>query len=228
MILKKVILITALSRVLRSMICPMSGSVPSAVWEKINLKRFNQKGGIAMITQNIKKLWAGICMIMVTGCAQQITAESLKAQANVMNRQGENVGKVVFEQTDQGAMAVRVELHSFKTGTHALHIHEHAACEPPDFNSAGGHFNPFGTEHGFLNTQGHHAGDLPNITVDEDGTCSMSFVTNQITLRKNRKNAIIGGQGRSVVIHENPDDYFTDPAGRGGKRIGCGLIKPVE
>lgn len=31
--------------------------------------------------------------------------------------------------------------------------------------------------------------------------------------------------GRSVIIHENPDDYRTQPAGASGKKLACGVIK---
>ncbi|NCV73319.1 MAG: superoxide dismutase family protein, partial [Burkholderiaceae bacterium] len=31
--------------------------------------------------------------------------------------------------------------------------------------------------------------------------------------------------GRSVVIHRDPDDYKSQPAGNSGPRIACGLIR---
>ncbi len=32
--------------------------------------------------------------------------------------------------------------------------------------------------------------------------------------------------GTAVVIHADPDDEITDPAGNSGARIACGVIKP--
>ena len=31
--------------------------------------------------------------------------------------------------------------------------------------------------------------------------------------------------GRAVIIHQNPDDYRSQPSGNSGKRIACGIIK---
>jgi len=31
--------------------------------------------------------------------------------------------------------------------------------------------------------------------------------------------------GKSVVVHADPDDYRTQPAGNSGARIACGVIK---
>ncbi|WP_405054396.1 superoxide dismutase family protein [Tepidibacillus marianensis] len=30
--------------------------------------------------------------------------------------------------------------------------------------------------------------------------------------------------GKSVILHLNPDDYRTQPAGDAGKRVACGVI----
>jgi Cu-Zn family superoxide dismutase len=32
--------------------------------------------------------------------------------------------------------------------------------------------------------------------------------------------------GHSVIIHQNPDDYRSQPAGASGKRLACGVIRP--
>ena len=106
-----------------------------------------------------------------------------------------------------------------------MHIHEKAACRAPDFKSAGGHFNPSGAQHGFLNRRGPHAGDLPNIQVNADGTCRAEYVTNRISLKERGHNSLFRKGGTAVVIHRDADDYITDPAGQGGPRIACGIIK---
>lgn len=113
-------------------------------------------------------------------------------------------------------------------GERAFHIHENSVCELPDFESAGGHFNPYKKKHGFLNKEGPHAGDLPNIVVDKEGNCETTFLTNRVTLVKDKENSLLRKPGTSIVIHEGPDDYFSDPAGKGGERIACGTIKNLN
>jgi Cu-Zn family superoxide dismutase len=38
------------------------------------------------------------------------------------------------------------------------------------------------------------------------------------------KNSLFQPGGTSLMIHANPDDYLTDPAGNAGPRIACGTI----
>ncbi|MGI6732541.1 MAG: superoxide dismutase family protein [Anaerovoracaceae bacterium] len=98
-------------------------------------------------------------------------------------------------------------------GPHGFHIHEYGVCEIGDsndpFQSAGGHWNPTNQPHG------NHAGDFPPI-FSNDGYFSMCFFTNKFNVRD-----VIG---KSVMIHENPDDFRTQPNGAAGKRLGCGVI----
>lgn len=99
-------------------------------------------------------------------------------------------------------------------GPHGFHIHENGDCQEGDpsdpFQSAGGHWNPYDQPHG------HHPGDFP-VLFSNNGYSSMAFFTNRF-----RPRDIIG---KSVVIHLNPDDYRSQPAGDSGKRIGCGVIQ---
>lgn len=150
-----------------------------------------------------------------------------KAQAELRNARGQKAGRVEFEEEAQG-VRIRVAVDGLKPGVHALHIHEKPFCAAPDFSSAGGHFNPFGKKHGFLNTAGHHAGDLPNIIVGADGKCRTEFFSDQFTLSGNTGDSLFREPGTSVVIHEMPDDYFSDPAGKGGRRIACGRIEEAQ
>ena len=98
-------------------------------------------------------------------------------------------------------------------GPFAFHIHEFETCgnihgDNP-FMAAGGHWNPDDDLHG------NHAGDFP-VLFSNNGTAKMLFFTNRFF-----PSDVIG---KSVVIHQSPDDYITQPSGSGGKRIACGNI----
>lgn len=98
-------------------------------------------------------------------------------------------------------------------GPFGFHIHEYGNCKignPKDpFQEAGGHWNPTNQPHG------NHAGDFP-VIFSNNGYARMSFFTNKF-----KPEDIIG---KSVIIHQNPDDYRTQPAGNAGKRLACGVI----
>ncbi len=99
-------------------------------------------------------------------------------------------------------------------GPHGFHIHENGDCtvgDPEDpFQAAGGHWNPDDQPHG------NHAGDFP-VLFSNNGKAMTSFLTN----RFKPSDAV----GKSIIIHQNPDDYRSQPAGDAGKRLACGLIK---
>ena len=101
-------------------------------------------------------------------------------------------------------------------GPFGFHIHEMGMCEVGNpekpFEGSGGHWNPTNQPHG------NHAGDFPVLVAGNSGRAKMCFITDRFTVDE--------VLGRSVMIHENPDDYRTQPAGNSGKRIACGSIKP--
>jgi hypothetical protein len=74
------------------------------------------------------------------------------------------------------------------------------------------------------NPTGHHAGDLPNLVVDEDGTGTLEFTTDRFTLTEGPW-SLFDKDGSAVVVHAKPDDYKTDPAGNSGDRVACGIVK---
>jgi superoxide dismutase, Cu-Zn family len=98
------------------------------------------------------------------------------------------------------------------------------ACDPPGFQSAGGHFNPLGWEHGFLNPRGPHAGDLPNIHVPAGGRLELEVLAPGLTLGPG-PTTLFDADGSALVIHEGVDDYRTDPTGNAGDRIACAVIR---
>lgn len=99
-------------------------------------------------------------------------------------------------------------------GPFGFHIHEGADCGLPAemFMAAGGHYNPTKQPHG------NHAGDLP-VLFSNDGYAFMVVFTDKMQSKD-----IVG---KTVVIHENPDDFRTQPAGNSGARIACGEIGQV-
>ncbi|MCC6346279.1 MAG: superoxide dismutase family protein [Nitrospirales bacterium] len=153
-------------------------------------------------------------------------AESpLRAKAEMYNTQGKKIGTVYFTETPgvQEGVRIYLKLSPIPKGSHGLHVHQAGTCEPPDFKSAGGHFNPEGKEHGMKNPEGMHAGDLPNLVVGQEESVEVTFTTKNVTLQEG-KDSLFQPGGTSLVIHAGPDDEMTDPSGSSGARIACGVI----
>ncbi len=148
---------------------------------------------------------------------------SPSARTTLRDGRGRDVGTAAFAPS-KGGVKVSVKVAGLPPGTHGIHIHAVAKCEPPDFKSAGGHFNPAGKKHGLHNPEGAHAGDLPSLAVGADGTAQASFTARGTTLESG-KGSLFGPEGTALVIHADPDDGKTDPAGNSGARIACGVIE---
>lgn len=165
------------------------------------------------------------CAVCLALCLMAGTAQAmshLKAQADIQDAKGKSIGKATFSEQKDG-VKVKVEVSGLAPGRHGFHIHETGSCTAPDFKSAGGHFNPFKKQHGMENPQGKHAGDFPNLEVKEDGTGQITAVAAGATLGKGSASLLKPG-GTAIVIHADPDDYKTDPAGNAGNRVACGVI----
>lgn len=139
------------------------------------------------------------------------------------NNEGATVGTAVLVEGPEG---VKISVHAthLSPGTHGFHIHEKGICEEPTFESAEGHFNPDGKNHGFDHPDGPHAGDLPNLEINEDGAVQQEVIAEKVTLNKADKYSLISGEGTTLIIHEDPDDGKSQPAGNAGNRIVCGVI----
>lgn len=110
----------------------------------------------------------------------------------------------------------------------AFHVHEKGVCEPDDFESAGGHYNPTDKSHGKESEDAQHAGDFDNIEVDAEGHVDVTFTTDQISLDEEAENTVLTEDGTSLVIHEGADDYKSQPSGDAGDRMACGVIVEAE
>lgn len=163
------------------------------------------------------------------GPGEREVGESPWVETTVINSNGESIGTLSIEPLRQGVrLAMHVE--GLAPGTHAVHIHEHGVCEPPDFKSAGGHFNPADAQHGMpdidedFDDPDHHAGDMLNQKVNDQELLDTVFINDSVTLSGGQPNSLIEGDGTALVIHARADDYESQPSGAAGDRVACAPI----
>ena len=138
----------------------------------------------------------------------------------LVSASGQSIGTVRAWQT-AGGVSFRISATGLPHGLHGLHVHAVGRCDPPDFKTAGAHWNPAGKQHGMTNPAGPHAGDLPNVEVASNGV-----LTATVTLAGASMASLLDADGAALVIHATADDYKTDPSGNSGARIACAVIKP--
>ncbi len=183
------------------------------------MKRFS------LLTATMLSVALAACQSQSEPPAEEQTPEpaqpELLAAANLNLADGSDAGSAELTAADD-VVTVSVTLANLSEGVHAVHLHTTGMCEGPDFSSAGGHLNPSDNEHGTENPNGSHLGDLPNATVDANGTGTLSVELNGT--REDVLAAIFDEDGTAIVVHEGEDDYMTDPAGDAGGRVACGVL----
>ena len=165
-------------------------------------------------------------IVLLTGCASTMGGPRATATANLGDPAGRPAGTARLEQVSGGVHVV-LEMTAMRPGAHGVHIHAIGKCDPPGFTTAGGHFNPGNRQHGTLNPQGPHAGDLPNITIEADGAGRMETLTDRVRLEGDGT-SLFDADGSALVVHAGPDDFTTDPSGGSGARIACGALVKQE
>jgi superoxide dismutase, Cu-Zn family len=153
------------------------------------------------------------------------------AIAGLQDAAGTSLGTVTFTDTPEG-LTITVAAMGLPPGKHGFHVHSEGSCEPSTndegmevmHGSAGGHFDPAGTENHAgpdVDSQTGHAGDLPNLEVAEDGTATVTFTTTKMTVAEGETSLA----NRTIMVHANEDNYTNEPVNGGsGDRIACGVI----
>jgi Cu-Zn family superoxide dismutase len=146
----------------------------------------------------------------------------------LVNASAQTIGSIRAWQT-AGGVSFHIEASGLAHGVHGIHVHSVGRCDPPDFASAGAHWNPTTHKHGFRNPLGPHAGDLPNVEVAANGVLSATETLPNTSLftAPGVPGALLDGDGASLIIHAAADDYATDPSGNSGARIACAVIRPL-
>jgi Cu-Zn family superoxide dismutase len=152
-------------------------------------------------------------------------ADDFSVRVKLYDTAGQRVGIVRLTQEWDGKVVVRVRLHDLPPGFHGFHVHTVGECILP-FTSAGGHFDLDGHSHR------DHAGDLPVLLVNTDGTAEAKFETDRFPVAD-----LLDADGSALIIHANPDNYANIPTryvaapdattlatGDAGARIACGVV----
>ncbi|WP_431800916.1 superoxide dismutase family protein [Halobacillus andaensis] len=153
--------------------------------------------------------------------------DSEMVTAALINGDGDEVGTAELIEQDQEVL-IHLDASELPEGKHGFHIHESGHCEGPDFESAGGHFNPTEVSHGTESEDGPHAGDLGNIEVGEDGTVEQEVTAEEVTLQSGEDHSLLDEDGTALVIHAEADDNESQPSGDAGARIACGEISDQD
>lgn len=160
--------------------------------------------------QNKKQFITGIFALFST-----LASHAAIITSEIFATNGTSLGKVSFEDSKYGLL-IKPLLSGLPAGLHGFHIHQNPSCGDGGM-SAGGHFDPANTNtHQGPYGEGH-LGDLPILTVSNNGEANILMLAPRLKTENIH--------GHALMIHAGGDNYSdTPPLGGGGARIGCGKI----
>ncbi|XP_075256144.1 superoxide dismutase [Cu-Zn]-like [Convolutriloba macropyga] len=137
----------------------------------------------------------------------------------------DNLDGAVFMREGSTGLEYRVRIRGLESGLHGFHVHQYGSLYQADSSSgrckaAGGHYNPLSQSHGAINDSTRHVGDLGNICADSKGEAIDVFTDTMGSLLTGA-NPI---NGYAIVVHEDADDFTSQPTGNAGGRVGCCIV----
>lgn len=156
--------------------------------------------------------------------ADQSTSKVQEYTTAVQDAKGEQIGSLKLRKASGGVL-INISLKGLEPGMHGMHFHKSSKCDHDmSFKTAEGHIDPDKKPHGFLNPEGPHEGNLPNLVVHSDGSAEVELYSQLVTFDSG-KAGLFDENGSSLIIHTNPDDHFSQPIGGAGGRVACASIK---
>lgn len=153
-----------------------------------------------------------------------VQAQGLEAFATLRDSRGLTVGAASLIQR-AGRVLVQARFSSLPAGVHGFHVHAVGQCAG-DFTSAGGHLDLQGAAHP------SHAGDMPLLLVNGDGTAELRFETDRYTIDQ-----LFDRDNSALIVHVAADNYGNIPTryaqqpdptaqatGDAGARTACGVV----
>jgi Cu-Zn family superoxide dismutase len=173
----------------------------------------------------------GLAVLSGQGALQRPAIAAAPVATTVLHTAaGVEVGSAVFT-VDGEHVTLTITANDLAPGFHGLHVHSVGLCEGPDFASAGPHFNPPDMMQGTPQTG--HAGDLPSLLVNQDGSAELSVVTDRFSAKD-----LLSDAGTALIVHAAPDNFANIPTryapapdattlatGDAGGRVACGVIQ---
>lgn len=166
---------------------------------------------------------------------EETISSNAPAKATIKDQTGNAIGEAFLVTVWGGRTLVSARVWGATPGYHGFHVHGVGQCTAT-FTSAGGHFNPTGATHG------NHAGDLPPLLVQADGSAKVIFETDRFTIDQ-----LLDADGAAFILHAAADNlgnvptrYFsttenvsgadsaTQGTGDAGSRVGCGVIERLR
>ncbi len=178
-----------------------------------------------------------VCCAVIVAAASYMTAGGeaggsstrygRNADAVLRDTTGARIGTVKLQQRGDNVTVKVAIARGVTPGFHGFHIHAAGACVAP-FTSALGHYNPGAATHR------DHAGDLPVLLIDQDGTAEARFSTDRFALGD-----LFDADGSAFILHAGADNYANIPTDRydpdpdattlatgdAGSRFACGVIE---
>ncbi len=168
--------------------------------------------------------------LAMTGCqtvegqlqtGNPLSQPTLQSVITTVDEDAREIGQVYLRPVESGVQVYGKLMGLTPNKTVSLHIHETGSCANMG-QAAGGHFNPDNNPHSNPDDMNGHAGDLPNLTANEDGVATINYVSKKITATPTGKYSV---NRLAFIVHDGVDDYISQPAGNAGKRIACGIIE---
>ncbi len=173
----------------------------------------------------MKKIILSIVVLVafIIGCkTSSDSSNTQKLDLTFESKSNSNVTGTASFVEKKGQVTFVAKMAGLKPGVHAIHIHEKSDCSSPDGKSTGGHWNPTFKNHGKWGVGDYHKGDIGNFTADANGNGTITLTTNEWCIGCTDATKDILGKG--LIVHQDPDDFTTQPTGNAGARVACSAI----